>query len=404
MISSIIGFSALVSTFALVPSVESFRYVSIREVEAQDSIRRSLSSSSLSTEINDYHVVEVKIKLTPESGYSQPSTYLGQTVTHEELRLAIKAPAFVPYGLADPAAGPWPPGTSDHCISGDVTNSAEITFYAPMHATQATGASASTSVSWKLYMRRYNGSTVIGDDSYEVTANIYKYECDDASIDSRRSYGQPNTEGILPGADANAPYRAINFGDYRFKGGLFVGKTSGSPDRSRTARLQLWPQGVTSLTDVKAACVSVFALNQPTGFTGTQSYGAYVPKTDSANLTQTELTATWEKGWTIDPAVSGSSGDDRTQTHHFALDVLSIPTGDQNHIWSWNLTYPSSVTDLVPPKVGSAVCIALADESSSYAYTWRYFASKEYIAALPSSSPYNAFPANDARARLFLLK
>ncbi|RYG18288.1 hypothetical protein EON82_22815, partial [bacterium] len=74
----------------------------------------------------------------------------------------------------------------------------------------------------------------------KVVYQIEKYLCEDASVDSRRTFGESNSQGELT-PDPNAPATELNFGSWNYKGGLFVGQVYPQYDRSGAAKVQLYP-------------------------------------------------------------------------------------------------------------------------------------------------------------------
>ncbi|RYG43997.1 hypothetical protein EON79_15860, partial [bacterium] len=130
------------------------------------------------------------------------------------------------------------------------------------------------------------------------------------SIDTRKTFGQPNLEGELPG-DANAPPAEINFHGWKHKGGLFIGHAPWSyNDQSGLSRIQISSPGDTG---VKAAILSMFQQGYHSRFTTALNVGVYFPAATDPNLDVAASSARWPNRWNIAPRATVGSPPDPTK-------------------------------------------------------------------------------------------
>lgn len=214
---------------------------------------------------------------------------------------------------------------------------------------------------------------------------------EDAAVDSRKGYGQPNREGQFP-ADANAELRNINFGDWVYKGGMFAGNmpTSGSNDRSGTARFQLWQQTANANNVPRMMVATVYQAGKPTNVNGAMTLGIFAPL-PGPDVYIGEAATTWANKWNIIPRASiptnGSYEQNKDPWRKFTIgasdeaDLLSVSLtkvydaqvsngmGGFNNLTTWSTP------------IFDGLCYALDNEQSqvdSNFTGWRYFASKEF--------------------------
>ncbi|MFM9872982.1 MAG: hypothetical protein ACKVQS_05895 [Fimbriimonadaceae bacterium] len=240
-------------------------------------------------------------------------------------------------------------------------------------------------------------------DQQEVYYTVSRQDVSgDAAIDSRKGYGQPNREGQFP-ADPNAELRNINFGDWIFKGGMFVGNVpSSSGDRSGTSRFQLFdplafsPQDQNTIPRMTVA--TVFQAGKTSAFSGAMTIGIFAPLTTSA---QTESNTTWANKWDIVPRASiptnGSYEQNKDPWRKFTIadsdpaDLLSVSMTkvfDAPHVNNGLTSYKTTWSTPVFP----GLCYAMHDEQtlvdSNYS-AWRYLADKEFAVV-----NYNLLPTS----------
>lgn len=131
---------------------------------------------------------------------------------------------------------------------------------------------------------------------------LVKVEADDASVDTRRSFGQPNLEGALPG-DPNTGLNYVQFGAWNYKGGLFLGNMPyrSTHDQSGAARVQLYFAPSTSTTQYLGSLLSFLPTEvvDRTGYQKSFSVGVYEPADYGAKAT-TEGTVRWDTHWDVD--------------------------------------------------------------------------------------------------------
>jgi hypothetical protein len=226
-------------------------------------------------------------------------------------------------------------------------------------------------------------------DKSNVVLDLAKLSCGDASVDSRRVYGQPNREGQLPG-DANAPLRPMNVGSWIYKGGLFAGNMpSFTNDQSGTARLQLYvPSG--GAGTLRLATLSLFDLGSPSTTNGA-NLGVYIPSSSDANLNVAEGSVTWDSRWqSVQPQASPPVNYD------YSIAPISTQnlTGAGGEYRNFYLYRPDSS----PPTMAmSRLCVALTDENPNSGPSWRYFSSKEH------QVDHSTFPLTDSAPRVWRL-
>lgn len=279
---------------------------------------------------------------------------------------------------------------------------------------------------------------------YSVNYTIHRHDALDASMDTRRGYGDPSRDGGVI-ADPNSALRNLNFGGWVFRGGLFIGNIAWPyQDKSGTARIQLWPQNTSTVdpADRVYATASMFDLGGPPTLTGGDNnpypglevpiLGNFVPVSTDANLGQTESTVTWERRWTVydredltpnilpDGSYIADTGD--------VIYTVSLgmnqddDCGPGGLYWNFPLTasYPDPnnsywayyFTESYQRGVGiitqsESLRQQYSDDedagnNSTYGATWRYFASREWEADRISESA--SFPHSDSAPRVWVIE
>jgi hypothetical protein len=229
----------------------------------------------------------------------------------------------------------------------------------------------------------------------KVTYTLNKVVCHDASVDSRKTHGQPNLDGQLPG-DPNADAKNVNFGDWVWKGGLFAGRVPWTAnDYSGTARIQLYPQGATGYVP-RLVALTLFHQGPNSRFTGDLDLGVFLPSDEDENLETTEGTLTWANKWGIVPQADPADPPDDS-VYPVSKRLL---TGSFQDYVNWQLTTVSKQETKTSSMALQALCLAAHDEEawSTTHSAWRYFGSREYQALFPTE-----FPKNDCAPRLWVV-
>lgn len=239
--------------------------------------------------------------------------------------------------------------------------------------------------------------TVTSHGAYYYDYTLQKLSALDASIDTRKTYGQPNKDGELP-ADPNAPRREVNFGGWKYKGGLFVGNMpEGGKDVSGLARSQLWVQGgSTYASTYDFAALSLFDTGKPldSGITGALDLGVYIPSSSDTNIGSTDADVTWATAWSITPGTVNTGGSSWTSSA-FSGTTLSS-TGTDDYVC---LPLSADGGNIHPAHCLDWLCLAIQDEStfvSGSSTAWHYFASSEYETG-------STFPLNDCAPRVWVV-
>ncbi len=235
---------------------------------------------------------------------------------------------------------------------------------------------------------------------HKATYDITKVLASEASVNTRKGYGDPSYTGDFK-LDPNAELRNLNFSDYVFRGGGFVGNVPVvTGDQSGTARLQLTSGGSGS---PRLLTLSLLDMGSPTEFDYDVTIGAFLPDSADPNLSVSLGSLTWTSRWTsIEPRLEVPQGQ---QTNHAKDPVATVWfDGDSTtpEYANWCLTTVSGGTYSTPTNAMARICLALHGEplyvSGNYA-AWRYFASSEYASAIPSPT----FPITDSRPRFWLV-
>lgn len=215
----------------------------------------------------------------------------------------------------------------------------------------------------------------------------------DAAVDSRKGYGQPNREGQFP-ADPNAELRNINFGNWTYKGGMFIGNMPGSTnDRSGTARIQLNADLVPGGLVPRITVLTVYQAGKPTNVSGAMTLGVYGIWSGLGMPITAESALTWANKLPATPRAAVPNG----QSYDPLKDPyrkFTLADSDGEGLLStsltkvWDVLDPEStglyITKWQTPRLG-ALALALHDEQNlvdSGFTAWRYFSDKEFLPSL----------------------
>jgi len=216
------------------------------------------------------------------------------------------------------------------------------------------------STSGRLYLFEYKEDVLHEKFPYQVRKDLALSQ----SVVSRRTYGQPNPLGDIPvgdkypGVDPNAPARNINFKDWFFRGGLFVGQMNPeSNDLSGASRIQIYPMvGPNSTTEI--ATLSLLYLSSPAGVTGSLKTITSAVSASDPNYNVSLDNLTWDNKWAVFATLDEVTIDANTATADYV---------------SWQgSTVPGQSRILILNKE--------EDLNKPPATTWRYFASPARMA------------------------
>lgn len=225
-----------------------------------------------------------------------------------------------------------------------------------------------------------NGTSSVGPTWSQVLEqdyNVLKLVTDVVSVDSRKTYGQPNTDGIYPGIDPNADPRGVNFNGWTYKGGLFVGNMPvGNGDLSGTARMQVYLKNVPTLVQPVWADLVLAYLGSPTAYTADTPITIYVPSATDPNIGAPVANTTWDNAWNLANATAIQSFTITSSTP--TMDYLNVQSSTYNPLYLMALTNEPSVIS------AGTTC-------------WRYFASSSYP-PLPSQ-----FTGSDAQPHTWVV-
>lgn len=210
------------------------------------------------------------------------------------------------------------------------------------------------------------------------------------SIDTRITYGQPDSAGGLPDADPNEPAQFVDFSNSVYKGGLFLGRsaTSGSPkDKSGRAILQ----GVAPFPSLGGGqirigrAMSLFSLGRETspGYsTGTIATRLAAPQ--STTTTSLSELISSQKRWSYRWPVTMASGSPTAEPN--AVDILNIGTSggtdywEQGPIYSWNLGSDSVTGSNQLFAIYPAGLDVQSTSEPTLGPTWFYFVGQPFLA------------------------
>ena len=210
------------------------------------------------------------------------------------------------------------------------------------------------------------------------------------SVDTRVTYGQPDSTGSIPTPDPNEPSQYVDFSSSTFSGGLFLGKSKGTgshPDRSGRAIIQ----GVALIKSVSspktrlARGLTLFCPERsarPDYSTATVPVNCVIP--EPAPRTLSDLLSDpkrWGYRWKI-PESNSTTGE---PTY---VDQLSIGSGNAMYTWligSGGVTGDNQLFALYP----NGILPKLA-EAPDFPITWHYFQGLPFFASsdIPSELKY----------------
>lgn len=246
----------------------------------------------------------------------------------------------------------------------------------------------------------------------ETTYNFTKRTISsDASISTRKGYGQPNREGQVK-ADPNSDLRNFNFNTWDHKGGLYVGNVpSSTGDRSGAARLQLWTGIQSNEPQPVMSILSLLGLGSPSIANQDQTVGLFLPAASDPNINVPPSAATWGNRWDIVPrsAPTDPLNPDYTRdpfrkrvlNSGLANDYVCFSLTTAKDVWKSDLLlYDRYETEQVTllDRVGRLV-LAPHDEAAWLAgspSSWKYFASLEF-----ASLAHTVYPQTDCTPRLW---
>gem|GEM_PF-5995738 len=235
-----------------------------------------------------------------------------------------------------------------------------------------------------------NVSVTRGTYQYYVF-NLIKLPLYGSAIDTRRVYGQPNLAGEYP-ADPNAPPRNVDFTNWIYNGGCFVGTMpfTSTSDKSGLARMQFWstlPGGYGTCLAATASLLDMGARSSPTG---AESVSIYIPSTTDGNGSS-PAGLTWAGVWpSIHPSGTSGTPGDYTQ---FPVSTLALSATNTADYLNWNIADTSNGGYYIPPNVFKYCCFALTDETTGP--SWHYFGSTPYSAIATN------FPGTDSQPRIW---
>lgn len=231
--------------------------------------------------------------------------------------------------------------------------------------------------------------------------SIVRLNCNDAAIDTRLTFGDPNVAGkVVPDPNASAGY--VKFGPWQYKGGLFVGNMPwlASQDRSGTARIQFYYDESATPT---VRTLTVFHRNSSYDRDTCPTIGAFLPRSNDSNLfssqslSQRESGLSWGNRWDINPRPVGG-----TATNEWDEEAIStVSTYLNDDFANFPLQkYQENGTLIAGAGTYAAgrVCLAVAEESTmtgSSPLGWRYFMSREFE-GVPADAIYD-----DCRPRVW---
>lgn len=234
---------------------------------------------------------------------------------------------------------------------------------------------------------------------------IKRFDCHDAGIDTRLTFGDPNAAGRIE-ANPNEPGRNVVFANWVYRGGLFAGHMpwQNGSDRSGTARIQFfYDPGETA---IHASTLTLFRkghMNSGTSIEGedhdrgTPAMGVFKPLADDENLFTSgaalEAGSKWSTRLAITPQGEGT-GTFRWDHHPISVPNVYL----KNEYVNFPLDkYAENGTKILSTQSHAAkhLIVALASEadlSPEGAHQWRYFTSREYDALFTSGVYSNTQP------------
>lgn len=390
------------------PYTESGNHVYVVNISERRSADTKKFVSSAWTTVSNQHCVGAQFhsESWSNTGGTPPAPHVTGTEYREGIFITTDCEyGYVPSGTTLGAPGGSPPVSNMlGAYIGD-----EVDFV--VQTSDSGAVPSGRTLKWYKSTR----TTTYYDNQPPVTsysfAGPYEYELvklsvDDASLTTRKIYGQPNRDGQLP-ADPNSPLRHPNYNPWDYKGGIFVGNMpGGDKDGSGTARTAFFVNGASSYTSTyEFAALSVFDMGKPSDAytSGAIDVGLYLPTTSDPKISgspgsyTTSLTddsVNWDNRWSITPGAVTSSTD--YSQHPFSYNTLT--NGNSNDYIVFRLT--SSAGAIKPATALVGFELALISESSvvgANTKCWHYLSSAEHQDSMA------AFPRNDCAPRVWLL-
>lgn len=205
--------------------------------------------------------------------------------------------------------------------------------------------------------------------------SVLRLNASAVSVGSRRTYGQPNLAGELPG-DPNAELRNPSYHNWVYKGGYFVGHAPyGSGDLSGTTRIQAYVANPPAFTEPVWSAFSIIYLGIGGSFTNAPTITLSVPAANDPNINVAMSSARWSNAWSLLTAAPRSD---------LTLDSTLPP---EEYACFQN---PGFAPKMVIHLKNEAQAI---DQGISY---WRYFASLGYATG-------SAMTTTDAQPRIWIV-
>lgn len=208
---------------------------SVEEVYATDLNLKLVNTNGTTSDLNAAHALKLTFVVIGSSGEDGVQNYTLDTSVWVKAPVAV-LPANT--GFKAQIGSDW--GAGFGSTSGSTV---EASLYIPLG-----NGSYPTTITIFSSDQTWNFTTHAPDTHTQYPlVTLSKIFCNDASIDTRVSYGPANVEGRLE-PDPNWELRNLNFGSWKWNGGLFVGHIPQGwfKDRSGLARSQLWPQSAPS--------------------------------------------------------------------------------------------------------------------------------------------------------------
>jgi len=191
------------------------------------------------------------------------------------------------------------------------------------------------------------------------------------SVDSRKMYGSPNAAGEVPGdqRDANSPLHDVNFNNWVFRGGVFVGNSPfQSNDQSGTSRMQAYMPSDPTGNAVLSADLVLYYLQRPAGFTDNFTLSTYIPSQSDPNYSTPSTDLKWSKAWTISNPSSPFAS--------MGTSTLTSPGPVNFNLNTSTTSHASKLIFAMNPE----------PQPGSTPQAWLYFGSPQYAATINGAS------------------
>jgi hypothetical protein len=375
MFAALIGLGTLSTT---TPVHFSALYVSrMDELKVSSSVWPGQSSPE------NVHALGLKMRYHARY-FNPPGTYSVSINVHQPNGFAYTEVGGTILQGWDPALGNPPAGTvSSEWIRYEI-GPGSLPHDIPINYLHKQNGKLANGTLWFVFRETHFHDMVETTVVYNAKYSVNKQLLLDASIDSRKAFGQPNdqTWPVSP----NQELRNLNFGAWTFRGGLFAGHMPlATGDFSGTGRIQLWVEN--PVADTFYSTLTLVHLGPPPGnaIPGVPFPGAAVDLhafAPSGSSSTTEMTATWANRW------SPSSSLDSVQFSSSAIDFAN-----------WQVTQSSSSSYNTPSAAREKLIVGVDEANFPVGEAaWRYFASREYEAIGWSTLD---FPKWDSRPRLW---